>query len=150
MHSIITIKFRGTGVYQNAYWCEQGNREPCQCEQWCIKFSLNNPFHATDLFWYPLKTSENLWFSDVFRRYQKRSVAWNGLSSPDTILRTYRFLQLLFLQILPKIAKNYVAKRIDFLRSRKNYHHNNFKFQKCTKSQKTDLAKLQFYRKKSY
>ena len=62
----------------------------------------------------------------------------------------HKFLQLLFLQILPKIAKNYVAKRIDFLRSRKNYHHNNFKFQKCTKSQKTDLAKLQFYRKKSY
>ena len=25
-----------------------------------------NPFHATDLFWYPLKTSENHWFSDVF------------------------------------------------------------------------------------
>ena len=38
-----------------------------------------NPFHATDLFWYPLKTSENLWFSDVFRGYQKKSVAWNGL-----------------------------------------------------------------------
>ena len=38
------------------------------------------PFHTTDLFWYPLKTSENLWFSDVFRGYQKRSVAWNGLT----------------------------------------------------------------------
>ena len=25
-----------------------------------------NPFHATGLFRYPLKTSENLWFSDVF------------------------------------------------------------------------------------
>ena len=37
-----------------------------------------NPFHATDLFWYPLKTSENQRFSDVFRGYQKRSVAWNG------------------------------------------------------------------------
>ena len=30
-----------------------------------------NPYHVTDLFWHPLKTSENLWFSDVFRRYQK-------------------------------------------------------------------------------
>ena len=38
-----------------------------------------NPFHATDLFWYPLKISENLCFSNVFRGYQKRSVAWNGL-----------------------------------------------------------------------
>ena len=25
------------------------------------------------------KTSEDPWFSDVFRGYQKRSVAWNGL-----------------------------------------------------------------------
>ena len=31
-------------------------------------FHVNNPFHATDLFWYPLKTSEN-----------QRSVVWNGL-----------------------------------------------------------------------
>ena len=31
-----------------------------------------NPFHAAGLFWYLLKTLEN-------RRYQKRSVAWNGL-----------------------------------------------------------------------
>ena len=40
---------------------------------------LFDPFHATDLFWYPLKASENLWFSDVFMGYQKRSVVWNGL-----------------------------------------------------------------------
>ena len=38
-----------------------------------------NPFDATDLFWYPLKTSENQRFPDVFGGYQKRSVAWNGL-----------------------------------------------------------------------
>ena len=42
---------------------------------------LFNPFHATDLFWYPLKTSENQRFSDVFREYQKKSVSWNGLKS---------------------------------------------------------------------
>ena len=30
-------------------------------------------------FLYPLKTSENLWLSDVFRGYRKRPVAWNGL-----------------------------------------------------------------------
>ena len=36
-----------------------------------------NTFHATGLFRYPLKTSENLWFwfSDVFREYRKRPVA---------------------------------------------------------------------------
>ena len=38
-----------------------------------------NSFHATDLFEYPQKTSENHRFSDVFRGYPKRSVAWNGL-----------------------------------------------------------------------
>ena len=30
-----------------------------------------NPFNATGLFLYPLKTSENLLFSDVFREYRK-------------------------------------------------------------------------------
>ena len=38
-----------------------------------------NPFHAFCLFLHPLKTSENLLFSDVFRRYRKRSVVLNGL-----------------------------------------------------------------------
>ena len=38
-----------------------------------------NPFHATDLFWYPLKTSENQRCFNVYRGYQKRSVASNGL-----------------------------------------------------------------------
>ena len=33
-----------------------------------------NPFHATDLFLYLLKTSENHWFSIVFRGYRKRPV----------------------------------------------------------------------------
>ena len=39
-----------------------------------------NSFHATGIFQYPLKTSENLWFSDVFRGYWKRPMAWNGLN----------------------------------------------------------------------
>ena len=34
-----------------------------------------NPFHATGLFLYPLKTSETLWFSNVFRGYRKRPMA---------------------------------------------------------------------------
>ena len=36
---------------------------------------LLKPFHATGLFLCPLKTSEHLWFSDVFRGYRKRPVA---------------------------------------------------------------------------
>ena len=38
-----------------------------------------NPSHANGLFLYPLKTSEYQRFSDVFRRYRKRPVAWNRL-----------------------------------------------------------------------
>ena len=34
-----------------------------------------NPFRATGLFSYSLKTSEKVWFSGLFRRYRKRSVA---------------------------------------------------------------------------
>ena len=44
-----------------------------------------NPFHATGIFRYTLKTSEHLWFS-VFRGYRKRPVAWNGLSGKSGIL----------------------------------------------------------------
>ena len=43
------------------------------------KFKIN-PFQAIDLFLYPLKTSENLWFSDAFWEFRKRPVAWNGSS----------------------------------------------------------------------
>ena len=39
-----------------------------------------NPFPALSLFLYPLKTSENLWFSGVFRGYKKKPVALNGLT----------------------------------------------------------------------
>ena len=39
------------------------------------------PFHATDLFWYPQKTSENQ------RGYQKRSVAGNGLMKKKWVIQ---------------------------------------------------------------
>ena len=44
-----------------------------------ILFLCIDPFHATGLFRYPLKTSESQTFSDVFRGYRKRPVAWNVL-----------------------------------------------------------------------
>ena len=49
----------------------------------CVTVSLSffKPFHATGLFLYPLKTSENFWFSDGFRGYKNRPVAWNGLTT---------------------------------------------------------------------
>ena len=44
-----------------------------------------NLFHATIFSLYPLKTSENQRFSDVFRRYRKRPVAWNRLIEIHTV-----------------------------------------------------------------
>ena len=49
-----------------------------------------NPFHTICLFLYPLKTSENQRFFDVFRGYRKRPVAWNGL----THSQSRRFYQI--------------------------------------------------------
>ena len=36
-------------------------------------FTLINPFQATGSFIYPLKMSENLWLSDVFRDIETES-----------------------------------------------------------------------------
>ena len=55
----------------------------CSLFTWFNRISVN-PFHATGLFLYTLKTSENQMFTDVFRGYRKRPVAWNGL------MKTYR------------------------------------------------------------
>ena len=36
-----------------------------------------NPFHAAGIFLYPLRIPENQRFSDIFRGYRKRPLAWN-------------------------------------------------------------------------
>ena len=51
---------------------------------WYVHFSLfisvfHSPFHTTGLFLYPLKTSESLWFFNVFRGNKKRPMVWYGL-----------------------------------------------------------------------
>ena len=38
------------------------------------------PFHSIDLILYCKEMSENLWFTDVFRRYRKEEVPWNELN----------------------------------------------------------------------
>ena len=43
-----------------------------------------NPFYITRIFIYPLKTSENQRFSDVFRRYRNRPAVSNGLKRVNT------------------------------------------------------------------
>ena len=41
----------------------------CAIRRYCLRFATYslNPFHATGLFLYPMKTLENQRFSDVFR-----------------------------------------------------------------------------------
>ena len=46
----------------------------------CHNLRQLKPFHVTGILWYPLKPSENQRFSDAFKGYRKRPVAWNGLS----------------------------------------------------------------------
>ena len=46
--------------------------------------TLLNPFHATDLLWYHLKTSDYNRLSDVFRGYQNRPMPWNGLNEASS------------------------------------------------------------------
>ena len=43
-----------------------------------IPYSMLNSFHATGVFLYPLKKSENLWFSEYIQRVQKKNsgVKW--------------------------------------------------------------------------
>ena len=49
-----------------------------------------DPFHATGPFLiYPVKTSENLLFSDGFRGYGKKAAARNWLEGLSTISNTY-------------------------------------------------------------
>ena len=44
-----------------------------------ITKKILNPLLPDVLFLYPLKTSENLWFSDVFRGYKNGTPGSNGL-----------------------------------------------------------------------
>ena len=52
------------------------------CVDYCyIIFFLHvTPFHANVPFLYPLKWCQKLWFSDTFRRYRNRTLAWKGLT----------------------------------------------------------------------
>ena len=49
-------------------------------------------FHATGLFRYPLKRSENQRFYDVFRVYRKRPMSCNGLKTLQKIITGKYFL----------------------------------------------------------
>ena len=66
-----------------------------------------NPFHTIVLFLYPLKTSENLRFSDVFRGYRKRSEVVNGLNNNFKRLFIYLINKILNFLLPHKICQSY-------------------------------------------
>ena len=61
-----------------------------------MKIVLLNPNHATGLFLYPLKTSENLSLPDVSRGSKKKPSAWNGLHWLR-VIRDYKMKEPMFL-----------------------------------------------------
>ena len=56
---------------------------------------MNKPFHTTSLFLYPLKTSENQRFSNVFRGYRKRR--WYGMGETTRMLKLFVLLKIFWL-----------------------------------------------------
>ena len=76
------------------------------CSVHLLHFGFN-PFHVTGLLRYPLKTSENQRFSDVFMGYWKRPVAWNGL-------RCSTFLDLGKSKILSKTTLAFNELKLNF------------------------------------
>ena len=60
---------------------------PCIASKmlWRPLCSAFNPFHATGLFQYPMKTSVKFRFSDVFRGYRKRPVTWKGFKKKNKV-----------------------------------------------------------------
>ena len=82
-------------LLQMSFWIYQTPLDSYKWKQFhSSRFTsvLLNPFHATDLFWYPLKTSETQRFSDVFRGYQKSSVTWNGVNCISIVLGILKIL----------------------------------------------------------
>ena len=59
-----------------------------------IWINPSTQFSTTGLFLYPLKTSENPWFSNDFRGHRKRTMTWNRLTTnvPTNALQTKRLI----------------------------------------------------------
>ena len=89
-----------SGLYFPAFWLYMGRymgrnfaslRIHSECEKIrnrktpntdnfrAVKITRIKLFHTSGLFLYPLRTSQNQMFSDVFRVYRKKPIAWYGL-----------------------------------------------------------------------
>ena len=75
--SFNTTRVNFTTKYDSFKWQSIGNINSVIAKS-ILSYSMNWN-QATNLLLHPLNKSENLWFSDVFRGYRKRPVAWNEL-----------------------------------------------------------------------
>ena len=71
-----------------------------------------------------MKTSENLWFSDVFRGYQKRSVALNGLNIFALMKTALSFCDPRLVFIISEIAADLCLLSFFFRGGRGEIHMN--------------------------
>ena len=77
-------------MLSHCFACTERNRNNCHQRsfntRYTTRYSTAKIFFNQPILCYwslsiPLKTSENLWFSDVFGGYRKRSVAWHELKN---------------------------------------------------------------------
>ena len=85
MSSIIDNKNENSkvkqGIYEKIVKIKIISKKQNQLPEVFYKKSVLNPFLANVPILYPLKTPENLWFSEVFRGYKMGTLARNGLRS---------------------------------------------------------------------
>ena len=82
-----------------------------------------NPLQPSVAFLYPLKISENLWFSDVFRGYRKATLGCNGLNKKSLDVhvqvkgctRMFTILESSFMIILSKTNEKHSTGGTSFL-----------------------------------
>ena len=100
-----------SGGIKRVQWHEMGKAKRWH-ELICVESQTKfDPFQDNAFLLYPPERSGNLWFSDAFRGYRKRSVSWNWLKS-------------WIVSILPWLkggvatSKNSVTERVGFLQER--------------------------------
>ena len=87
-HVYSTLKGRGNGRFHVvSTWSTRGVFVGKRSYKYIMKTVLDlhrnrfiDPFHATFIFLYSLKISENLRLTDVFRGYRKKTLLWIGLA----------------------------------------------------------------------
>ena len=105
--------FQGIKVFSIKlfWWCTLTKMRSQNILQNAVLWNRLNPFSTNVPLLYPLKTSENLWFSDVFRGYGSGTLVENGLNTINRV-KIY-FLKLPY--------KSYSLHQITYLERKQNF-----------------------------